>query len=94
MCPPARVQNLVQVVQEVQDVLDARRRLVEVARVQEAVARVQEADMLEECLKGDYIQLAVQPIITAKETTQTFAYECLLRSDHSVLNGPIEHAMV
>jgi EAL domain-containing protein (putative c-di-GMP-specific phosphodiesterase class I) len=75
-------------VQEVQDVLDARRRLVEVARVQEAVARGQEAVMLEECLKGDYIKLAVQPILTANDK-QTFAYECLLRSDHSVLNGPL-----
>jgi len=75
-------------VSAVEDVLHARRRLVEVARVQEAVASEQERRMLEECLEGTDIQLAIQPILNA-ESHDVFAFECLLRSTHSVLNGPL-----
>ena len=73
---------------DIEEVLNARRRLVEVARVQEAVASEQERVMLEECLVGSDIQLAVQPILSAKPR-EIVAYECLLRSKHSVLNGPL-----
>lgn len=72
----------------VEDVLHSRRRLVEVARVQEAVASEQERRMLEECLAGSDIQLAIQPILSASDQ-QVVAFECLLRSSHSVLSGPL-----
>ena len=75
-------------VSAVEDVLHSRRRLVEVARVQEAVASEQERRMLEECLAGSDIQLAIQPILSAGNK-RTFAFECLLRSTHSVLSGPL-----
>jgi EAL domain-containing protein (putative c-di-GMP-specific phosphodiesterase class I)/CheY-like chemotaxis protein len=77
----------------VDQVLSSRRRLVEVARVQEAVASEQERLMLDECLKGDDLQLAIQPILRVSKDSSSepdlFAYECLLRSTHSVLSGPL-----
>jgi EAL domain-containing protein (putative c-di-GMP-specific phosphodiesterase class I)/CheY-like chemotaxis protein len=86
--------------QKVDEALRARQRLSEVARVQEKVARDQEKEMLVECLEKD-IWLAIQPIKVAKEPKEPeepirkpkdrkiFAYECLLRSNHPVLNGPL-----
>ena len=85
---PIEAANLVY---EVEEVLNARRRLVEVARVQQKVASEHERNMLRECLAGDDIKLAVQPILSATPANnrKTFAYECLLRSSHQVLNGPL-----
>jgi EAL domain-containing protein (putative c-di-GMP-specific phosphodiesterase class I) len=45
--------------------------------------------MLNECLQGDTLSLAMQPIVTAAER-RLVAYECLLRSRHPVLKGPLE----
>jgi EAL domain-containing protein (putative c-di-GMP-specific phosphodiesterase class I) len=44
--------------------------------------------MLEECLEGDMLRLAVQPIVTAGDSLPV-AYEALLRSDHACLTTPI-----
>jgi len=72
----------------VEESLRARKRMVEVARVQEVAASEQERTMLLECLDGDAIQLAVQKIVSAS-TLEPIAYECLLRCNHQVLDGPL-----
>lgn len=47
-----------------------------------------EVQALDECLAGDLLQLAVQPIVRA-DNGQLVAYEALLRSKHPLLNGPL-----
>jgi len=74
--------------QKVDEALRVRKRLSEVARVQEKVAGGLEKEMLTECLDQNYIKLAIQPILVAEDLS-IFAYECLLRSGHGVLNGPL-----
>lgn len=77
-----------QLIDAVQSALHARKRMVEVAKVQEAAASAEERVLLLECLEGDNIRLALQPIVHA-ETGAHLAYECLLRSKHPVLDGPL-----
>ena len=43
--------------------LQTRQRMMEVARVQQAAARGEELRMLNECLRGEHIQVALQPIL-------------------------------
>ena len=40
------------------------------------------------CQKGGHLRLALQPIVSGKDTSIE-AFECLLRSTHSVLDGPL-----
>ena len=72
----------------VEDAMTARRRMMEVYQVQEQAASEHEREMLEECLDGGHLRLALQPIVGGKTGTIR-AFECLLRSNHSVLDGPL-----
>lgn len=50
-------------------------------------ANERERKQLEECLAGESVQLALQPIV-ATTNLKARAYEALLRSTHPELNGP------
>ena len=74
--------------QAVEDVLAAREAMRKLIHLQEAtVSRKQRAHLVE-CLENDDIMLAVQPIVNA-QSGAVFAYECLLRSRHPILDGPL-----
>ncbi len=68
--------------------LTARKRMVEVARVQQEIANDEERKILDDCLNDDNISLALQPLINGKEG-HVEAFEALLRSQHPVLSGPL-----
>ena len=68
--------------------LSARKRMVEVARVQQEIAKDEERKILNDCLEHDNISLALQPLIKG-ENGKVEAFEALLRSTHPVLNGPL-----
>ena len=68
--------------------LDTRRRMMEIARVQQAASRIEEQGMLNECFQQQHIQLALQPILDSI-THRVVAFEGLLRSNHAVLRGPL-----
>ena len=72
----------------VNDALDTRLRMVEVARVQQEASRDEERQILDECLQGDYVHLALQPLISM-ETSEVAAFEALLRSSHPIFDGPL-----
>jgi len=72
----------------VDDAMGARQRMMEVCKVQEQAASEHEREMLQECLDGDFLRLALQPIVQGDGQTIT-AFECLLRSSHAVLDGPL-----
>ena len=72
----------------VEEAMTARRRMLEVYRVQEQAASEHERKMLEDCLKNDHLRLALQPIVSGTDSTIK-AFECLLRSSHNVLDGPL-----
>ena len=72
----------------VQDTLNARERMVEVARIQQEASRDEEKKLLTECFEGGFIQLALQPLISSK-SGKAEAFEALLRSKHSILDGPL-----
>jgi EAL domain-containing protein (putative c-di-GMP-specific phosphodiesterase class I) len=42
----------------------------------------------EECLRGDHLNLALQPIVQARDSA-IFGYEALLRSSHPILDTPM-----
>ena len=70
----------------VEDAMTARRRMMEVYQVQEQAASEHEREMLEECLDGvPHLALADR----GRKTGEIRAFECLLRSNHSVLDGPL-----
>ena len=75
----------------VNDALDTRLRMVEIARVQEEASKDEEKKVLEECLQGNFIQVALQPLIHSKGTStgEVYAFEALLRSTHPVFDGPL-----
>lgn len=75
-------------VSAVEDAMVARRRMMEVCRVQEQAASEDERQMLIDCLGGDDLFLALQPIIRATDG-KIMAFESLLRSHHPVLNSPL-----
>jgi EAL domain-containing protein (putative c-di-GMP-specific phosphodiesterase class I)/CheY-like chemotaxis protein len=68
--------------------LNARQRMVEVARVQQEASRDEERKILEDCLNQGCVHLALQPLVNGK-TGKVEAFEALLRSQHSILNGPL-----
>lgn len=72
----------------IDDAMTARRRMMEVYQVQEQAASEHEREMLEECLDGDHLRLALQPIVGG-QSGEIRAFECLLRSNHGVLDGPL-----
>lgn len=75
-------------VEAVNEVLRTRQIMKDVMKVQEEAASAEERRMLEECLAGDDVQIALQPILHAPDGC-VYAYEALLRSSHPVLNGPM-----
>ena len=68
--------------------LNARQRMVEVARVQQEASRDEERKILEDCLNQGCVHLALQPLVNGK-SGKVDAFEALLRSQHSILNGPL-----
>ena len=77
-----------ELVKAVEASLSARKRMVEVARVQQEMAKDEEKKILDDCLQDDNISLALQPLISGDDGT-VLAFEALLRSNHPVLNGPL-----
>jgi EAL domain-containing protein (putative c-di-GMP-specific phosphodiesterase class I) len=75
-------------VSAIDDAVAARARMMEVCRIQEQAASEHEREMFQECLDDDHLRLALQPIIEAK-TSEILAFECLLRSTHKGLDGPL-----
>ena len=75
----------------VEDALSTRLRMVEIARVQEKASEAEEKRVLEECLQGNFIQVALQPLIrsTGDQKGSVYAFEALLRSTHKVFDGPL-----
>jgi EAL domain-containing protein (putative c-di-GMP-specific phosphodiesterase class I)/AmiR/NasT family two-component response regulator len=72
----------------IDDAIAARTRMMEVCRVQEQAASEHEREMFQECLDDNHLRLALQPIIQAT-TSEILAFECLLRSTHKGLDGPL-----
>jgi EAL domain-containing protein (putative c-di-GMP-specific phosphodiesterase class I)/CheY-like chemotaxis protein len=72
----------------IDDAVAARQRMMEVCQIQEQAASEHEREMLQECLNDDHLRLALQPIVDAK-TSEIKAFECLLRSSHKGLDGPL-----
>ena len=78
----------VELLKAVEASLSARKRMVEVARVQQEMAKDEEKKILDDCLQDSNISLALQPLISGEDGTVQ-AFEALLRSNHPVLNGPL-----
>lgn len=75
----------------VDDALSTKLRMVEIARVQQRASQDEEKRVLDECLQGNFIQVALQPLISSKGESQgsVYAFEALLRSTHPVFDGPL-----
>jgi len=75
------------------DVMDeafaSAQRMAEVVELQKRSVRDAERRMLQEAIEGDMLSLALQPIAKATKVPEVIGYEALLRSSHSVLNGPL-----
>jgi EAL domain-containing protein (putative c-di-GMP-specific phosphodiesterase class I) len=72
----------------VQETLNTRERMVEVARIQQEASQDEEKKLLIECLEGGHIHLALQPLISSGNG-KAEAFEALLRSEHPILDGPL-----
>ena len=79
---PARLREVVR------EAFGAVKRMEAIRIAQQRAIEESERAVLEECLYSDHFQLALQPIVNA-EGGGTFGYECLLRSSHPVLDGPL-----
>lgn len=62
-------------------------RMQDVVESQHMALREAEGEALEECLTGDAIQLALQPLLN--RDGEVYAHEALLRSTHPTLHGPM-----
>jgi EAL domain-containing protein (putative c-di-GMP-specific phosphodiesterase class I)/CheY-like chemotaxis protein len=62
-------------------------RMQDVVESQHMALREAEGEALEECLSGDDIQLALQPLLNRDGAV--YAHEALLRSSHQTLHGPM-----
>lgn len=71
----------------VHDALETHCRRAELYQSAAAEQRRAERRMLDDCLAGDALQLALQPICAVR-TRRIVAYEALLRSSHPVLDSP------
>jgi EAL domain-containing protein (putative c-di-GMP-specific phosphodiesterase class I) len=76
-----------QLVEVLQDVVEASRRLAVLVQSERDASGA--GRMFEECVAGDLVTLAVQPIVHSAEPNTVFAVECLLRCRHPVLSGPL-----
>jgi EAL domain-containing protein (putative c-di-GMP-specific phosphodiesterase class I) len=63
------------------------KRMQDVMESQHMALREAEGAAMDECLAGDFIQLALQPILDASGAV--VAHEALLRSTHPTLHGPM-----
>lgn len=79
-----------------QELLDAigqavnhRERAVQVQLDRRQRAETEQRELFHECLAGDSIRLALQPIVRAQENG-VYAYEALLRSTHPLFKGPLD----
>jgi EAL domain-containing protein (putative c-di-GMP-specific phosphodiesterase class I) len=81
---PFRSPDLIDAIKQA---IEARKRMEESLVLQGEDAQKQ-LGSLEECLGGDYIQLAVQPIVRASDRNIE-AFEALIRSTHPVLDNPL-----
>ncbi len=70
-------------------VIQTRQHMQQVWRDEARRMRDEECAMVQACIEGGHISLAFQPIFTATERTLV-AHECLLRSTHPHLHGPME----
>lgn len=75
---------------KVQVVEDAIHRAVEWTRDTPRGKESRARKLFRECVEGNHLRLAVQPIVAATAPHGAVAYECLLRSTHPVLGGPKE----
>jgi EAL domain-containing protein (putative c-di-GMP-specific phosphodiesterase class I) len=77
---------------ELVDAIDAamnnRRRMRDVWEAQRIASLDREQLDLDECLRGEFITIALQPIVESG-TGRVFAHEALLRSTHPTLHGPL-----
>ena len=75
----------------VEDALNTKLRMVEIARVQQRASQEEEKRVLDECLQGNFIQVALQPLITSTGDNkgEVYAFEALLRSTHPIFDGPL-----
>jgi EAL domain-containing protein (putative c-di-GMP-specific phosphodiesterase class I)/CheY-like chemotaxis protein len=76
-------------VEAVRDAVDGQRRLTAMLQSRSSQSAIQERSMLNQCIGGDALRLAVQPIVSSVDS-RVFGYEFLLRSSHSVLKTPNE----
>jgi EAL domain-containing protein (putative c-di-GMP-specific phosphodiesterase class I) len=76
-----------ELVSAVEAALSARTKLLQTRPAAERIARERDREELERVLTGDYIKLALQPLVRASDHA-VFGYEALLRSSHPVYNGP------
>jgi EAL domain-containing protein (putative c-di-GMP-specific phosphodiesterase class I) len=58
--------------------------------IQERLLAQAAAQNFKEAVEKNLIQLAVQPIVSAQDTSKIEAVECLIRSRHDVLKGPMQ----
>ncbi len=76
-----------ELVELLEDAYASRLRWVDVQKLQQRAVNQLERAMLEQCLAGGYLGLALQPIVHPGGAL--FGYEALLRSTHPVLDGPL-----
>jgi EAL domain-containing protein (putative c-di-GMP-specific phosphodiesterase class I)/CheY-like chemotaxis protein len=72
----------------VREAFGAVKRMEAIREAQQRAVEESERAVLDECLRSDHFQLALQPIVHA-QGGGVFGYECLLRSTHPVLDGPV-----
>ena len=77
-----------ELMEAVDSVLSSRQRMVEVARIQQEVAKDEERKILDDCIEQGHIRLALQPLVSVK-TGRVASFEALLRSRHPILDGPL-----
>src|SRR5688572_10180366 len=70
------------------DAFASAKRMAEVATAQQTDAEIAERAMLDECFDQHLLELAVQPIVRARNEHEIVAFEALLRSRLPVLDGP------
>ena len=80
-----------QLVGAIDEALDTRLRMVEVARVQQEASRDEERVILDQCLQKEFIHVALQPLVSSKDSKKgkVMAFEALLRSSHPIFDAPL-----
>ncbi len=75
--------------QTLADAFQSAERMAQFATAQRDAVALHEKRMLRECLEGDLLKLAIQPIVDVQAPHPVVAYEALLRSLHPQLHGPL-----